>query len=133
MKESLFDIEMTKAEVMGGVERAAYWTGYKNGLQRRFHGDAFGTLQEHERWMDATADGDEEHREQSKGYRDGYLGAVDLQDPANGIQILRKWRGWSVDQLAAMAGVSPDRVKEWEVGHLPSEAEMRILEKLRSE
>ncbi|MEJ2659714.1 MAG: helix-turn-helix transcriptional regulator [Desulfobacteraceae bacterium] len=133
MKKSLFDIEMTKAEVMGGVERSAYWTGYKNGLQRRFHGDAFGTRQEHERWMAAAADGDEEQQEQSRGYRDGYLGAVDLQDPANGIQILRKWRGWSVDQLAAMVGVSPQRVEDWEVGHMPSEDEMRILEKLRSE
>lgn len=133
MKKSLFDIEMTKAEVMGGVERTAYWTGYKNGLQRRFHGDAFGTLQEHERWMASTADGDEEQREQGRGYRDGYLGVVDLQDPANGIQILRKWRGWSVDQLAAMVGVLPERVKDWEVGVMPSEDEMRILESLRSE
>ena len=83
--------------------------------------------------MDPAADGDEEHREQNRGYRDGYLGVVDLQDPANGIQILRKWRDWSVDQLAAMVGVSPDRVKDWEVGHMPSEEEMRVLEKLRSE
>jgi ribosome-binding protein aMBF1 (putative translation factor) len=132
LKKSLFDVEMTKAEVMGGVERAAYWNGYKNGLQRRFHGEAFGTRQEHERQM-AAADGDEEQKEQSRGYRDGYLGVVDLQDPANGIQILRKWRGWSVDQLAAMVGVSPERVKDWEVGHIPSADEMRILEKLRSE
>lgn len=124
---------MTKAEVMGDLERADYWTGYKNGLQRRFHGDAFGTQQEHERLMSATAAGDEGQDEQCRGYRDGYLGAVDLQDPANGIQILRKWRGWSVDQLAAMARVSPERVKDWEVGHMPSEDEMRILEKLRSE
>jgi hypothetical protein len=111
LKKSLFEIEMTKAEVMGGVERAAYWTGYKNGLQRRFHGEAFGTRQEHDRWLSAAADGDEEQKEQSRGYRDGYLGVVDLQDPANGIQILRNWRGWSVDQLADMVGVSPDRVK----------------------
>lgn len=133
MKKSLFDIEMMKAEVMGGVESAVYWTGYKNGLQRRFHGDAFGTRQEHERWMSAAADKDEEIKEQSRGYRDGYLGVVDLQDPANGILILRKWRGWSVDELAAMVGVPPEQVKEWEVGHMPTEDEMRILEKLRSE
>lgn len=133
MKKSLFDIEMMKADVMGGVERTAYWTGYKNGLQRRFHGQAFGTQQEHEQWMAAVADGDEEQKEQSRGYRDGYLGVVDLQDPANGIQILRKWRSWSVDQLAAMVGVPPERVKEWEVGYMPSEDELRTLEKLRSE
>jgi DNA-binding transcriptional regulator YiaG len=133
LKKSLFDIELTKAEIMGGVERPAYWTGYINGLQRRFHGEAFGTQQEHERWLAATGEGDEEQKEQSRGYRDGYLGVVDLQDPANGIQTLRKWRGWSVDKLAAMAGVSPERVKEWEVGHLLSEGELSILEKLRSQ
>jgi DNA-binding transcriptional regulator YiaG len=131
LKKSLFDIEMTKAEVMGGVERPAYWTGYKDGLQRRFHGDAFGTQQDHERWM--AADGEGELAEQSRGYRDGFLGVVDLQDPANGIQILRKWRDWSVDQLAEKVGVSAKRVSDWEVGHMPSEDEMRILEKLRSE
>jgi DNA-binding transcriptional regulator YiaG len=133
LKKSLFDIEMTKAEVMGGVERAAYWTGYKNGLQRRFHGETFGTQEEHERWLNVAADGDEEKMEQGRGYRDGYLGVVDLQDPANGILILRKWREWSVDQLAAHAGVSPQRVRDWEVGHMPSEDELRILERLRSE
>jgi DNA-binding transcriptional regulator YiaG len=133
LKKTLFDIEMTKAEVMGGVERPAYWAGYKNGLQRRFHGETFGTRQEHDRWMDAAGAEDEEISEQSRGYRDGYLGVVDLQDPANGIQILRKWRDWSVDQLAAMVGVTAERVKDWEVGHIPSEDEMRILEKLRSE
>jgi ribosome-binding protein aMBF1 (putative translation factor) len=132
LKKSLFDIEMTKAEVMGGVERPAYWNGYKDGLQRRFHGAAFGTPQEHERWM-AAAEGEGELAEQSRGYRDGYLGVVDLQDPANGIQILRKWRDWSVDQLAEKVGVSAERVSDWEVGHMPSEDEMRILEKLRSE
>ena len=118
---------------MGEVELADYWTGYRNGLQRRFHGDAFGTQQEHELMMSVTADGDGGQDEQCRGYRDGYLGVVDLQDPANGIQTLRKWREWSVDQLAAMAGVSPERVKEWEVGRVLSEDEMRILEKLRSE
>jgi DNA-binding transcriptional regulator YiaG len=133
MKKSLFDIELTKAEVMVGVEQTAYWTGFINGLKRRFHGDAFGTQEEHEKWMAVAGDSDEEVKEQSRGYRDGYLGAVDLQDPANGIAILRKWRSWSVDELAAKAGVSPERVRLWEVGQIPSEDELRILEKLRSE
>ena len=133
MKKSLFDIELTKAEVMVGVERTAYWTGYINGLKRRFHGEAFGNQEEHEKWMAVGGESDEEQKEQSRGYRDGYLGAVDLQDPANGIAILRKWRSWSIDDLAAKAGVSPEQVRLWEVGQIPSEDELRILEKLRSE
>jgi DNA-binding transcriptional regulator YiaG len=133
LKKSLFDIEMTKAEVMGGVERTHYWTGYKNGLQRRFYGEAFGTQEEHDHWMTTALNGDAEQEEQSRGYHDGYLGAVDLQDPANGIIILRKWRSWSLEDLAAKVGVSPERVRSWEVGQMPSEDELRILEKLRSE
>jgi DNA-binding transcriptional regulator YiaG len=133
LKKTLFDIEMMKADVMVGVERTAYWTGYINGLKRRFHGETHGTQEEHAKWMAAAADGDEVQKEQSLGYRDGYLGAVDLQDPANGIAILRKWRGWSIEELAAKAGVSPERVRLWEVGQIPDEDELRILEKLRSE
>ena len=133
LKKSLFDIEMTKAEVMGGVERAAYWTGYINGLKRRFHGESFGSQEEHDHWMIAARTGDAEQKEQSQGYRDGYLGPVDLQDPANGIPTLRKWRGWSVDELADRAGVSPEEVRLWEVGQMPSEDALRTLEKLCSE
>jgi DNA-binding transcriptional regulator YiaG len=133
LKQSLFDIEMTKAEVMGGVEKAAYWTGYKLGLQRRFYGETFGSRKEHDqRMVDARAD-DAATRERGQGYRDGYLGVVDLHDPANGIPILRKWRDWSVDRLAEKAGVSPETVKAWEVGRNPSTDELRILETLYAE
>ncbi len=133
MNKSLFDIEMTKAQVMGGVERTAYWEGYERGLNRRFHGEAFCTPEEHQKWMAEALAPEEERRESGQGYRDGYLGVVDLEDPANGIQILRKWRGWSVAELAEKVGVSSERVKDWEHGHIPSEDERRILDKLRSE
>jgi ribosome-binding protein aMBF1 (putative translation factor) len=70
----------------------------------------------------------------SPGGRCGTKGTkVDLQDPANGIIILRKWRSWSLEDLAAKVGVSPEQVRTWEVGQMPSEDELRILEKLLSE
>lgn len=121
---------MTKAEVMEGVEKPAYWKGYRQGLKRRFHGETFGSDAEHEQWMAQAQCDDTETRERGQGYRDGYLGVVDFQDPANGIQILRKWRDWSLDELAEKAGVSPETVRAWEVGRMPSEDELRILKRL---
>lgn len=130
MKESLFDIELTKAEVMVGVEMPAYWTGYINGLKRRFHGETFGSGEEHAQSMAEVQSDDAEIQERGRGYRDGYLGVVDFQDPANGIQIMRKWRDWSLDQLAEKAGVTPETAREWEVGRMPTEEELRILKKI---
>jgi hypothetical protein len=130
MEKSLFDIEMTKAGIMGEVEKEDYWAGYKRGLRRRFEGETFCTPEEHEQWM-AYADADTEQlRERGRGYRNGYLGPVDLKDPANGVLYLRKWRGWSVAELAEMVGVTPDTVNGWEQGRIPSESEMQLLEGL---
>jgi len=130
LKASLFDIELTKAEVMAGVERAAYWNGYIKGLKRRFHGETFGSRQEHEQWMADIQSEDGQTREHGQGYRDGYLGVVDFKDPANGIQIMRKWRDWSLDQLAEKVGVTPETAREWEVGRMPTEEELRQLKKI---
>jgi DNA-binding transcriptional regulator YiaG len=133
LNKSLFDIEMTKAEVMAGVEKTAYWTGYQNGLRRRFHGEAFCTQAQHDQWMAEVRSEGPEQKERGQGYRDGYLGAVDLQDPANGIQILRRWRGWSVEELARRTGVAPETVQAWEHGQMPAPEQLRVLDKLRSE
>jgi DNA-binding transcriptional regulator YiaG len=133
LNKSLFDIEMTKAEVMAGVERTGYWTGYQNGLQRRFHGENFCTQAQHDAWMDEIDNENPDMKERGQGYRDGYLGVVDLQDPANGIQILRRWRGWSIEELARRAGVTLETVRAWEQGQMPAPEELQVLAKLRSE
>ena len=133
MRESLFEIEMVKADVMGMVEMAEYWEGYKKGIGHRFHGEGFCSPEEHDALMVAVDTDTEDQKERVRGYRDGYLGVVDLGDPANGIATLRKWRGWSVEDLAEKAGVSPQTVAAWEVGKLLTEPELQIMEKLRSE
>lgn len=133
MNRSFFDIEITKAEVMGMVEKAEYWEGYIKGLKRRFHGKDFCPQAEHEDWLSKINADTPDDMERGRGYRDGYLGIVDLEDPANGIKILRRWRGWSVEDLAEKADVSVDLVMEWEVGRLPTESEKEVLRKLHSE
>jgi len=73
MNEKTFKHEMIKAKTFHDLgERAEYWAGYMRGLRRRYHGEKFGTEEEHQIWM--TADGDETRRDRSQGYRDGFLG-----------------------------------------------------------
>ena len=61
MNESEFN------RLMGLVPNSPYGTGYRRGLRRAFHGDSFGTEQEHETWL---------AREDSSGngYRTGLAG-----------------------------------------------------------
>ena len=45
---------------------AAYWTGFRRGLRRIFHGERFGTQREHDQWL--AQDG-----ARGRGYDDGLL------------------------------------------------------------
>lgn len=66
MNESKFKTYMMAAETIGGD----YCTGYQRGLRRFYHGENFGTHQEHQQWL--TLDG---HRQAlGDGYRDGVQG-----------------------------------------------------------
>ena len=49
MDKKTFEHEMMKAKTMQAVEsdRAEYWIGYARGLRRAYHGERFGTEQEH--------------------------------------------------------------------------------------
>ena len=71
MDEQQFKQEMAKAKTFWDLdENKDYWRGYIRGLRRRYHGDDFGTDEEHEQWMNMIHD---EYREQlGRGYRDGY-------------------------------------------------------------
>ena len=51
-----------------------FWTGYVRGLSRNYHGEQFGTTEEHALWM-ATADSDDQGRRMTRlGYRAGFEG-----------------------------------------------------------
>lgn len=71
MDLNTFENEMYKAKEFQKVgKKPAYWTGFMHGLRRRYHGEKFGTLQEHHLWL--TASGDRLKKLRSQGYRDGY-------------------------------------------------------------
>lgn len=74
MDETRFMAEMAKARASDkrGERSVAYWEGYERGLRRAFHGDKFGTAQEHALWLSVVDDGaDPSRRERGQGYRDG--------------------------------------------------------------
>ena len=73
MDESRFLSLMKKARMFSSLGgRADYWRGYQRGLRRGFHGELFGTDDEHEFWMRLADDGgDNASRERGRGYRDG--------------------------------------------------------------
>jgi hypothetical protein len=64
---------MTKARMQLGLgQRPDYWHGYERGLRRGFHGDRFGTEQDHKLWLSLVAGStDEAEQERGRGYRDG--------------------------------------------------------------
>jgi hypothetical protein len=51
-----------------------YQTGYRRGIRRKYHGESFGTPDEHAEWMTFGCNGDMKRTELGRGYRDGYAG-----------------------------------------------------------
>ena len=76
LSEADFQHEMARAKTFQGLEhdRAEYWIGYQRGLRRAFHGEAFGTMQEHTLWLEAASSDDAMRRQRGQGYRDGLRG-----------------------------------------------------------
>jgi hypothetical protein len=71
MDEGTFKDRMHQARLIGGD----YASGYQRGLRRLYHGEQFGTPQEHEILAaPATPDDDATRTEIKRGYRDGLEG-----------------------------------------------------------
>jgi len=75
MNEQKYHSESRRAEQMKKAEpdKIPYWEGYKRGLQRFFHGDKFGTSEEHELWLSLINRKDDKSKQRGQGYRDGLL------------------------------------------------------------
>lgn len=70
MDRERFESEMRLAEIKGKIERADYWIGYRRELRRAYHGEKFGTLEEHREYLDAINSFDQAQRETGKEYAD---------------------------------------------------------------
>ena len=51
-----------------------FWAGYARGLRRLFHGEDFGTAQEHELWLSLADEADRSRHMRGVGYRAGFAG-----------------------------------------------------------
>ena len=73
MDRQIFEKEMCKAKVFRGAgDQPHYWSGYQQGLRRRYHGEKFGTDNEHELSMSLAGDDTQDRADRSCGYRDGF-------------------------------------------------------------
>jgi len=79
MDDATFKSELTKADTMrriGAEPGADYWCGYMRGMRRGYHGERFGTAEEHELHLAAVDSEDDTRRELGRGYRDGLAKAT---------------------------------------------------------
>ena len=53
-------------------EEQYFWEGYLRGIRRHYHGERFGTADEHTKWMKLSDD--ETRRDLGDGYRAGFKG-----------------------------------------------------------
>jgi hypothetical protein len=68
-----FQSEMLRADAMRkcDTDNAEFWTGYQRGLRRAFHGENFGTAEEHNLWLSLVDDADPMRRQRGRGYHAG--------------------------------------------------------------
>lgn len=74
MNRQRFQSEMRRAETMRRTidpDRSDYWAGYLRGLRRLYHGENFGTPEEHDLWLSLVDRDDDRSRQRGRGYRDG--------------------------------------------------------------
>lgn len=78
MNERDFRDLMARVKLIGGD----YAAGYQRGLRRLYHGEVFGTDEDHAKWMSLGLNGDL-REELGRGYRDGYEG----MEPAETMEV----------------------------------------------
>ena len=82
---------MAKSLQLLDHNRADFWRGFQWGLRRFYHGENFGTNEEHEKFYNCRDD--EYRRDLQTGYRAGYH-YNDLKiDDQNDVQTLRQLLG----------------------------------------
>lgn len=125
MERSQFEHLMRKARTMQRLDpdRSDFWRGFQQGLRRKFHGENFGTDDEHEKWMGLTLD--DTRRQLGIGYRLGFhYGEI----PAEPREI-RRLLGLLTDELAEIAGVSRRTVEGWEQGRQITKPALMLIQR----
>lgn len=78
MTESEFQRNMAGGKTLAGLSGYPdneYWAGYQRGCRRNYHGDNFGTANEHRFWLSLSSENDDDTRRfRGIGYRAGFDG-----------------------------------------------------------
>lgn len=75
MTEHEFQKRMSLAQTFRSLGHSSdYYAGYMRGLRRHYHGEKFGTENEHAMWL--ALDEDETRADIGRGYRDGFDGKI---------------------------------------------------------
>lgn len=124
MTEEQFKHEAARAETLmrtlDDPKHQRYWRGYLTGLRKRYHRDAFGTEQEHERWIKAISHRDPLRRMEARGYRAGWQGDDAPTTKPDLLKTLRERRAWTQGDLAGRLQVDTSTVGRWETGTEPN-------------
>lgn len=83
MTKNEFQSNARAAEEMRRLEpshdEAEYWIGYLRGLRRNYHGETFGTAEEHALWMSLSNEiRDQSRKMRGLGYQAGFAGQAIL-------------------------------------------------------
>jgi hypothetical protein len=109
MNQSEFESKMLRAKTMHDLDKPDYWDGYMRGLRRFYHGENFGTADEHEKWMSLTGP-DETRAERGRGYRDGLAS----EETSKAAAALGRKGGASKSEIKKIAsrlnGLQPPRL-----------------------
>lgn len=129
MDKKQFQSLMNMAKSMQSVDhdRADFWRGFQRGIRRMYHGENFGTQEEHDKFYNCR---DGEYRMQLQtGYRAGFhRDQLKLESEAD-IQPLRQLLGLTVSDLADIAAVSPRTVEGWEQGRPMSDSVIQLIKR----
>jgi len=72
MNEATFQSELRRCETMRRFvtepTEADFYVGYMRGLRRRYHGEKFGTEEEHQLWLTLAESDDASHAAEGRGY-----------------------------------------------------------------
>jgi len=93
MTESEFQRNMAGGKTLAGlsdVPDVYYWEGYQRGIRRNYHGENFGTADEHHLWLSLSAEIVEDRRFRGIGYRAGFDGLPISEAIKNLQQVIAK-------------------------------------------
>ncbi len=78
LEKHIFELELNRGLSMlccsTETEDAAYWNGYVRGVRKNFHGENYGTGEEHQLWLTLICERNIRRHSIGKGYRDGLAG-----------------------------------------------------------